>query len=899
MALETATYLDGLDPLNPEFDDLVKEADDHMRLIKQTLQNTFPIADGAMPITGDGSSLFVVGSLDVSEAFTLAKTLQFTEQADHFYTPGAGFAQLWLNASGELIFTDAAGSDENLSGHMQAAPTPLVNEIGVFVDGNTIRGFAGFEWDGSSFTISDQVITGAASILYGPSDTLNWLLGRNSTTGGIILSADNGVGGGNVLMYGGSHASNAGDVHLRSATTDFLFWDQSLTNLTLTAAGIVTLSAPDVHVSADFNIPSEGKLYFDGGSNTYISEQSNNLNIFVGGSQHAGFSNAGLTLFGKTTTAPSLTGRAGFNIPEGVAPTTPADGDVWVTAAGEFFARLNGVSVDLTDSGVFTGSIADNQVAVGSGVDALEGTANLTFDGSNLDVTGSVTCDAFTSNGIDDNATVEKLNIADSNMDFGGASGQYTLRRGLTNSNLNITGGSLDSLGANIRLYGESAALFGNDMNLRAGLASFLVWDESAGELELFTGVGTTGGSKTLALTIDSSQNATFAGAVTVEGAFTSLGIDDNATGERLQIADTLLTLGASGASYEVRRSVTDQLLVVSGGNSSSGGTAVYYGGTHATLPGDLHLRSGTNSFLEWDESAGAYYIKTGIGAKTLALTINSTLLATFAGAVTVQGAFTSLGIDDNATAERMQISDTSMTLGAAGSNYTVSKPDSIYQLILTGAAVPSSGATIYMSGGSHASTPGDMSFASSNQTWMDWDESAGELTISTGVGTKTTALTIDSSQHATFAEKVIFDASTTADPSYNIPEGVAPTSPVDGDVWLTAAGEFFARLNGVSVDLATGGGPGGWNYTLQTGTSYTAVVGDFVAASNTGTVTITLPSGHSAGDEIIVKKTGASGTTTVDGNASETIDGATTFDLTTQYASLSIISDGTNWLIV
>jgi hypothetical protein len=76
-------------------------------------------------------------------------------------------------------------------------------------------------------------------------------------------------------------------------------------------------------------------------------------------------------------------------------------------------------------------------------------------------------------------------------------------------------------------------------------------------------------------------------------------------------------------------------------------------------------------------------------------------------------------------------------------------------------------------------------------------------------------------------------------------------------------------------------------------------VAGDFVVASNTGTVTITLPSGHSVDDTIIVKKTGATGTVTVDGNASETIDGALTFDLTAQYASITLISDGTNWLIV
>jgi hypothetical protein len=48
--------------------------------------------------------------------------------------------------------------------------------------------------------------------------------------------------------------------------------------------------------------------------------------------------------------------------------------------------------------------------------------------------------------------------------------------------------------------------------------------------------------------------------------------------------------------------------------------------------------------------------------------------------------------------------------------------------------------------------------------------------------------------------------ASTTTEAGLSIAEGIAPTSPIDGDVWVTAAGEFFARLNGADVDLATGG---------------------------------------------------------------------------------------------
>lgn len=54
------------------------------------------------------------------------------------------------------------------------------------------------------------------------------------------------------------------------------------------------------------------------------------------------------TFFGRVETAASTTNRAGFNIPEGSAPTSPVDGDFWVTAGGAANMQLNGSTVDLS-----------------------------------------------------------------------------------------------------------------------------------------------------------------------------------------------------------------------------------------------------------------------------------------------------------------------------------------------------------------------------------------------------------------------------------------------------------------------------------------------------------------------------------------------------------------------
>lgn len=65
------------------------------------------------------------------------------------------------------------------------------------------------------------------------------------------------------------------------------------------------------------------------------------------------------------------------------------------------------------------------------------------------------------------------------------------------------------------------------------------------------------------------------------------------------------------------------------------------------------------------------------------------------------------------------------------------------------------------------------------------------------------------------------------------------------------------------------------------------------------GTFTVTLPPAASSKGKIYVIKNIGSGTITIDGDGSETIDGATTQSLSAQYDFIAIASNGTEWLIV
>jgi hypothetical protein len=103
-------------------------------------------------------------------------------------------------------------------------------------------------------------------------------------------------------------------------------------------------------------------------------------------------------------------------------------------------------------------------------------------------------------------------------------------------------------------------------------------------------------------------------------------------------------------------------------------------------------------------------------------------------------------------------------------------------------------------------------------------------------------------------------------------------------------------------------------NSTLQVGgsmalpwvtktSSYTVLATDYTILCNntSGAITITLPTASGiAGRVYVIKKiSGAGNNVTIDGAGAETIDGSTTDLITTQYNSIMIQSDGTDWYIL
>jgi hypothetical protein len=80
---------------------------------------------------------------------------------------------------------------------------------------------------------------------------------------------------------------------------------------------------------------------------------------------------------------------------------------------------------------------------------------------------------------------------------------------------------------------------------------------------------------------------------------------------------------------------------------------------------------------------------------------------------------------------------------------------------------------------------------------------------------------------------------------------------------------------------------------------NYTTAFNDYFIDCTSGTFTVTLQAAASYQGRVLIIKNSGAGTITVDGNGAETIDGAATYSLAVQYATIQIMSDGTNWKII
>jgi microcystin-dependent protein len=137
MALESATYLNQLVATNPSSTDSVSQSDDHLRLIKLALKNTFPNLDS--PVTATPAQLnfpvpqgfigFWSGAIaGIPAGWALCDGTQGTPDLRSKFVVGAG-SDYAVNDTGGSASTGMAGSHTHTLNNTTANPTVTTGPV--------------------------------------------------------------------------------------------------------------------------------------------------------------------------------------------------------------------------------------------------------------------------------------------------------------------------------------------------------------------------------------------------------------------------------------------------------------------------------------------------------------------------------------------------------------------------------------------------------------------------------------------------------------------------------------------------------------------------------------------------------------------------------------------------
>lgn len=266
---------------------------------------------------------------------------------------------------------------------------------------------------------------------------------------------------------------------------------------------------------------------------------------------------------------------------------------------------------------------------------------------------------------------------------------------------------------------------------------------------------------------------------------------------------------------------------------------------------------------VEPTAGAGRYFLVSPIESVSGDLTVPGALIVT--GDLNVNGTTTTI---NTAT---LNVEDANITVNKGGDEAS--------------ADAQVSGLTVEMSDATDARIGFDSNLASKFK--------AGE------VGSESEVMTTGSAQTIS-GQKTVNDL-----PIHFEELGSSPSTPPSGYRGLYATSSGFSQIDDAGVITDVGAGAGGNEVVFSTSADYTILDNDdytTILVTTGGTnKTITLPTASANSNRLLkIKKIDSgAGFLIIDGEGSETIDGATTQTFTKEGDSLSIQCDGSNWFIV
>ncbi len=385
---------------------------------------------------------------------------------------------------------------------------------------------------------------------------------------------------------------------------------------------------------------------------------------------------AGDTMIGKLTTAASQTSGAGFNLPQGSAPASPQNGDVWTTLTG-MYARINGATI-----GPF-GAISASSFAATAPLSvtfptqvvtyALNYDSSLTLSGSNLSVAtapaGALTGATLAANVL--NSSLTGVGTLTSGALGSGFTAIPNAR--LANASTTVNG-QICTLGAACTISASAGTITIGVTTVASGTTGRVLYDNAGvlGELTI------TGSGSAVLATSPSIASPTFtgtvAGANTIplsilaqSGANTMLG---NWTGSTANVtANAMPSCPDSGGNHLNYVSGTG---VTCGGSTGAAAAATLTGTTlNATV-----ITSSLTSVGTLTTGATGAGFTVALSTSTITGTLPATAFPALTGDVTTAGGALATTIANNAVTNAKSAQMAAVTLKGNPTNATANAAD-------------------------------------------------------------------------------------------------------------------------------------------------------------------------------------------------------------------------------
>jgi microcystin-dependent protein len=299
MPLETATYIDDLDSANPASGDGLSQADDHLRLLKSTIKNTFPNIAGAVNAThteintavdqSDGTTAHVIplGTVGAPGIGVVGDTNTgvYSPAADQLAVAAGGTQSAKFTATGMEVPGTLAVTGALSGGTGQLVPTGTVLDYAGATEPTGFLFCYGQAISRATYAALFAVLgttygSGDGTTTFNVPDLRGRVIAGQDDMGGVsadrLTGAAGGVNGDTLGAAGGAETHALTEAQLATHTHT-----ASVTDPGHTHTVVAPVSRDKIFVTTD-GVPS-GDVWGDnsGGSSTTESSQSATTGITV------------------------------------------------------------------------------------------------------------------------------------------------------------------------------------------------------------------------------------------------------------------------------------------------------------------------------------------------------------------------------------------------------------------------------------------------------------------------------------------------------------------------------------------------------------------------------------------------------------------------------------------